>query len=138
MVAVLQSLAVVASTAVLSASVALATPDAPVRSRSAAGGAEHVAMPHVAPADVGMSGERLAVIDRVVGRAITAAGFPGAAVIVGRHGAIVWERGSLGAAPGRRSPPELHAVSTPPPSMDRPAGASSRCRSGLAPRRPPE
>ncbi len=50
-------------------------------------------MPRVEPALVGMSGERLAVIDRVVGNAIAAGGFPGAAVIVGRHGAVVWERG---------------------------------------------
>jgi CubicO group peptidase (beta-lactamase class C family) len=40
-----------------------------------------------------MSAERLAVIDRVVGNALDAEGFPGAAVIVARHGAIVWERG---------------------------------------------
>ena len=40
-----------------------------------------------------MSAERLAVIDRVVTNAIDAGGFPGAAVIVGRHGAIVLERG---------------------------------------------
>jgi CubicO group peptidase (beta-lactamase class C family) len=51
------------------------------------------ALPHAAPADVGMSAERLAVIDRVVGKAIDAGGFPGAAVVVGRHGAVVWERG---------------------------------------------
>ncbi|AHG93400.1 beta-lactamase (plasmid) [Gemmatirosa kalamazoonensis] len=50
-------------------------------------------LPHAAPADVGMSADRLAVIDRVVQRAIDAGGFPGAAVVVGRHGAIVWERG---------------------------------------------
>jgi serine-type D-Ala-D-Ala carboxypeptidase len=49
--------------------------------------------PHVTPADVGMSAERLAVIDRVMQSAVDAGGFPGAAVIVGRHGAIVWERG---------------------------------------------
>src|SRR5258705_1441366 len=50
-------------------------------------------LPRVEPALVGMSRERLAVIDRVVGNAIAAGGFPGAAVIVGRHGAVVWERG---------------------------------------------
>lgn len=53
----------------------------------------HEDMPHAAPASVGMSAERLAVIDRVVANAIDAGGFPGAAVIVGRHGTIVWERG---------------------------------------------
>ena len=40
-----------------------------------------------------MSAERLAVIDRVVASGIEAGGFPGAAVIVGRHGGIVWKRG---------------------------------------------
>jgi CubicO group peptidase (beta-lactamase class C family) len=40
-----------------------------------------------------MSAERLAQIDEVVRRGISAGGFPGAAVIVGRRGAIVWERG---------------------------------------------
>ena len=57
-------------------------------------------MPRVAPADVGMSAERLAVIDRVVGSGIDAGGFPGAAVVVGRHGAVVWERGYGTLAPG--------------------------------------
>jgi CubicO group peptidase (beta-lactamase class C family) len=55
--------------------------------------AGHADLPHVAPADVGMSAERLARIDDVMRRAIEAAGFPGAAVIVGYRGAIVWERG---------------------------------------------
>ena len=50
-------------------------------------------MPHVAPESVGMSASRLAAIDEVVRRGISAGGFPGAAVVVGRHGAIVWERG---------------------------------------------
>jgi len=40
-----------------------------------------------------MSASRLAGIDEVVRRGIAAGGFPGAAVIVGRRGAIVWERG---------------------------------------------
>lgn len=50
-------------------------------------------MPHVAPESVGMSAMRLAQIDEVVRRGISAGGFPGAAVIVGRRGAIVWEGG---------------------------------------------
>lgn len=50
-------------------------------------------MPHVAPESVGMSASRLARIDEVVRRGVSAGGFPGAAVIVGRHGAVVWERG---------------------------------------------
>ena len=39
-----------------------------------------------------MSPERLEIIDRVVQRGITAGGFPGASVIIGRHGSIVYER----------------------------------------------
>jgi len=50
-------------------------------------------LPHVAPESVGMSSSRLAGIDEVVRRGISAGGFPGAAVVVGRHGAIAWERG---------------------------------------------
>lgn len=45
------------------------------------------------PAAVGMSAQRLKVIDRVIGRGIRAGGFPGAAVVVGRKGAAVWEKG---------------------------------------------
>ncbi|HEX6313415.1 MAG TPA: serine hydrolase domain-containing protein [Gemmatimonadaceae bacterium] len=40
-----------------------------------------------------MSATRLALIDEVMRRGIAAGGFPGGAVIVGRRGAIVWERG---------------------------------------------
>jgi CubicO group peptidase (beta-lactamase class C family) len=53
----------------------------------------HARIPHVPPESVGMSASRLARIDDVVRRGISAGGFPGAAVIVGRRGAIVWERG---------------------------------------------
>ncbi len=45
------------------------------------------------PAVVGMSAERLATIDRVVRKGITGGGFPGAAVVVGRGGFSVYERG---------------------------------------------
>src|SRR5690242_15218074 len=45
------------------------------------------------PASVGMSATRLRVIDHVVGRGITAGGYPGAAVVVGRKGAAVWQKG---------------------------------------------
>lgn len=45
------------------------------------------------PERVGMSAERLVKIDDVMRRAIEAGGFPGAAVVVGRHGRIVWQRG---------------------------------------------
>ncbi len=44
-------------------------------------------------ASVGMSAERLEHIDRVVKRGITAGGFPGAAVVVGRRGYSVFEKG---------------------------------------------
>ena len=40
-----------------------------------------------------MSAERLAAIDRVVARGVKAGGYPGAAVVVGRKGASVWEKG---------------------------------------------
>src|SRR5262245_45260065 len=50
-------------------------------------------LPRVAPESVGMSRSRLALIDEVVLSGIRAGGFPGAAVIVARHGGIVWQRG---------------------------------------------
>jgi CubicO group peptidase (beta-lactamase class C family) len=50
-------------------------------------------LPVKAPRDVGMSSERLATIDRVIRRGIAAGGYPGAAVVVGRRGAAVWEKG---------------------------------------------
>src|SRR5689334_19275402 len=46
-----------------------------------------------APADVGMDADRLVLIDRAVKQGLAAGGFPGAAVVVGRNGAIVWEKG---------------------------------------------
>jgi CubicO group peptidase (beta-lactamase class C family) len=50
-------------------------------------------LPRVAPESVGMSSSRLAMIDDIVLPGIHAGGFPGAAVVVARHGGIVWERG---------------------------------------------
>ena len=50
-------------------------------------------LPVKAPGAVGMSAARLANIDRVVERGISAGGYPGAAVVVGRKGATVVERG---------------------------------------------
>lgn len=50
-------------------------------------------LPSKAPDAVGMSASRLESIDRVVRRGITAGGYPGAAVVVGRKGAAVWEKG---------------------------------------------
>jgi serine-type D-Ala-D-Ala carboxypeptidase len=55
--------------------------------------ARDASLPRVAPESAGMSASRLAMIDDVVYRGIRAGGFPGAAVIVARHGGIVWERG---------------------------------------------
>ncbi len=40
-----------------------------------------------------MSAERLASIDHVAARGLAADGYPGLAVIIGRHGGLVWERG---------------------------------------------
>ncbi len=50
-------------------------------------------LPVKTPAAVGMSAKRLAAIDRVVIRGISAGGYPGAAVVVGRKGAAVWKKG---------------------------------------------
>jgi CubicO group peptidase (beta-lactamase class C family) len=50
-------------------------------------------LPSKAPADVGMSGTRLQRIDRVMASAIKAGGFPGGAVVVGRGGATVLQKG---------------------------------------------
>ncbi|MEP6692248.1 MAG: serine hydrolase [Gemmatimonadaceae bacterium] len=50
-------------------------------------------LPVKSPAAVGMSAKRLAAIDRVVTRGISAGGYPGAAVVVGRKGAAVWQKG---------------------------------------------
>jgi CubicO group peptidase (beta-lactamase class C family) len=50
-------------------------------------------LPVKRPAAVGMSAARLAVVDRVIERGIKAGGYPGAAVVVGRKGATVLEKG---------------------------------------------
>jgi len=50
-------------------------------------------LPAKAPSAVGMSAARLATINRVIERGIKAGGYPGAAVVVGRRGAVVWEKG---------------------------------------------
>lgn len=50
-------------------------------------------LPLRAPSAVGMSAERLATIERVVRRGITAGGYPGASVVIGRRGAAVMEKG---------------------------------------------
>ena len=55
--------------------------------------ADRDGLPAKAPSAVGMSAARLATINRVVERGIRAGGYPGAAVVVGRKGAVVWEKG---------------------------------------------
>ncbi len=50
-------------------------------------------LPLRSPRSVGMSAERLATIDRVVRRGITAGGYPGASVVIGRRGAAVMQKG---------------------------------------------
>lgn len=50
-------------------------------------------LPSREPADVGMSAQRLAAIDRIVHRGVTGGAFPGAAVIVGHDGFAVLRRG---------------------------------------------
>jgi serine-type D-Ala-D-Ala carboxypeptidase len=57
------------------------------------------------PADVGMDADRLALIDRAVKQGLAAGGYPGAAVVVGRGGAIVWEKGYGSADWGFGLPP---------------------------------
>jgi CubicO group peptidase (beta-lactamase class C family) len=63
------------------------------------------AVPPKPPDDAGMSANRLAVVDRLVRRGIKEGGYPGAAVVVGRKGATVLQRGygnlswDLGSAP---------------------------------------
>ncbi len=50
-------------------------------------------LPTRAPRTVGMSADRLAIVDRIVQRGITAGAYPGAAVVVGRRGFAVWQKG---------------------------------------------
>ena len=50
-------------------------------------------LPIKAPTAVGMNAERLETIDRVIQRGLDAGGYPGAAVVVGRKGASVWQKG---------------------------------------------
>jgi len=54
-----------------------------------------------------MSAERLEVIDRVVQRGITAGGYPGASVVVGRKGSIVWQKGFGSLSWGKESAPVI-------------------------------
>src|SRR5512144_1918799 len=63
------------------------------------------------PSEVGMDADRLVLIDRAVKQGLMAGGFPGAAVVVGRRGAIVWEKGYGSADWGFGLPP-VQAQST--------------------------
>src|SRR5438067_882992 len=51
-----------------------------------------VSLPVAQPAAVGMSAERLAQIDQVVQQAIERKETPGAVVLVGRRGRVVWRK----------------------------------------------
>jgi CubicO group peptidase (beta-lactamase class C family) len=73
----------------LSAFLLFATPATTPATASMLGGG----LPLAEPGTVGMSAERLTAIDRVVQRGVTAGGFPGASVVVGRKGYAVWSRG---------------------------------------------
>ncbi|MFN9453616.1 MAG: serine hydrolase domain-containing protein [Gemmatimonadota bacterium] len=53
----------------------------------------HDGLPATRPAEVGMAARRLEAIERVVQRGIRAGGYPGAAVVVGRRGYAVFQRG---------------------------------------------
>src|SRR5689334_2756438 len=88
----LRPLQFLALTALFSSSAVLGR-DAAVTGTRLPRGAGIARLPHVAPESAGMNAARLAMIDDVVSRGIRAGGFPGAAVIVARHGGIVWERG---------------------------------------------
>ena len=57
------------------------------------------------PSEVGMDADRLVLIDRAVKQGVSAGGFPGAAVVVGRRGAIVWAKGYGSADWGFGLPP---------------------------------
>jgi CubicO group peptidase (beta-lactamase class C family) len=49
-------------------------------------------LPYREPAALGMSADRLAVINRIVRKGIDGGGFPGAAVLVGRGGYVVYDQ----------------------------------------------
>ena len=68
-------------------------------------------LPIATPASVGMSSERLEAINRVVERGIAAGGYPGAAVIVGRKGKAVLQRG-FGRLSWDESSPDVSPTST--------------------------
>lgn len=68
-------------------------------------------LPVASPSSVGMSSERLEAVNRVVERGIAAGGYPGAAVIVGRKGKAVLQRG-FGRISWDASSPSVDPAST--------------------------
>lgn len=68
-------------------------------------------LPSRSPAEVRMSVDRLRAIDRVVGRGLDAGGFPGAAVVVGRDGYSVFQKG-FGRLDWRAGSPAVRADRT--------------------------
>ena len=70
-------------------------------------------LPVKAPRAVGMSATRLEAIDRIVNRGIRAGGYPGAAVVVGRKGAAVWQKGFGRLGWSRESPALISARTSP-------------------------
>jgi CubicO group peptidase (beta-lactamase class C family) len=68
-------------------------------------------LPVAKPDAVGMSAARLAKIDHVIERGIKAGGYPGAAVVVGRRGSAVWEKG-FGRLGWSTADPEVDAGSS--------------------------
>lgn len=69
------------------------TPPGPGTPPPAVAGPGSSGLPSSSPAAVGMSADRLDEINRIVERGIQAGGYPGAAVIVGRGGHSVLQRG---------------------------------------------
>src|SRR6266849_954137 len=65
-------------------------------------------LPTSSPSAVGVSSERLARIDRVIQDSIEKKELPGAVVVVGRHGRIVWRK-AYGA---RAVEPQLETMTT--------------------------
>jgi CubicO group peptidase (beta-lactamase class C family) len=69
-------------------------------------------VPVRAPRTVGMASERLAEVDRIVQRGITAGAYPGASVVIGRRGAVIWQKGY-----GRLAWPRTAAAVNPTTSI---------------------
>ena len=82
-----------------------ARPALPAEPRPATG------LPIASAASVGMSQDRLEAVNRVVERGIAAGGYPGAAVIVGRKGKAVLQRG-FGHTSWDQSSPGVEPAST--------------------------